>query len=385
MLPRPSGSETLSLDLSRLKGLAARLGCKEAGGFGTREQLRRINLALGKRLADGGAGKRATSVQALVEADASLPAEIRTPNSTAAIAEVDRLRHDGCLDLGQRLGGAQAAEVERYLRSRPLRVGHVPRHWERRVASVDDVPRDRNFACYDHLDLWSSPHLLEFASQDGLLDLVQGYLGCTPTLCSLNAYWSLPERPADPELQAFHRDLDDCRSLVVFTLLTPVELPEEGAHFYVEKSHDPALLEASLRAEGVGTKLDYLLAGPFVAPMTMRLFSRSARRFQGPAGASLCADGFGLHRSVVPRSRPKLLLELRFGTFFNEGIYDLKLNGDSGARRAVRRALSPLLRIGALFDQTRREQARAILGRIPATPRHQYIFRYMIRELSAEA
>jgi hypothetical protein len=384
MLPRISGSKTLSLDLSRLKGVAARLGCEKAGGFGTSEQLRRINRALGKRLADGSADERATSAQALIEADASLPAAIRTQNNSAEIAEVDRLRHDGCLNLGQRLGSGQTSEVERYLRSKPLLVNHAPHRSDGQAASTDDVPHDRNFACYDYLDLWSSPHLLEFASQDGLLDLVQGYLGCTPTLCSFNAYWSLPERSADTELQAFHRDLDDYRSLVIFTLLTPVEVPEEGAHFYVKKSHDPTLLEASLRAEGVGTKLDYLLTGPFVASMTTRLFGRSAHRFFGPAGTSLCADGFGLHRSVVPRSRPKLLLEIRFGTFFNENVYDLKLNGDSDARSPIRRTLPPLLRVGGLFDQNRRRQAREILARIPATPRHQYIFRYMIRELSAE-
>jgi hypothetical protein len=384
MPPRTAGSEALSLDLSRLKQIASRLGCEEAGGFGTREKLRRINRALGGRLANGGADERSTSAQVVVEADSSLPVEIRTPNSAVDIDEVDRLRRDGCLDLGQGLSSAQASEVERHLRPKPLFIGHAPRRSDGQVPSIDDVPRDRNFACYDYLDLWSSPHLLEFASQDRMLDLVQGYLGCTPTLCSLNAYWALPERSADSELQAFHRDLDDYRSLVVFTLLTPVEVPEEGGHFYVEKSHDPALLEASLRAEEVGTKLDYLLAGPFVAPMTMRLFGRSARRFKGPAGASLCADGFGLHRSVVPRSRPKLLLELRFGTFFNERVYDLRLSSESGARRAIRRVLSPLLRVGSVFDQTRREQAREILRRLPDTPRHRYVFRYMLRELSAE-
>jgi hypothetical protein len=368
---RTAGAKALSLDLSRLGQAAARLGIEPAAGSGIRERLRGLNRAFGERLASGGAGARPALAAAMVEADAALPVEVRSRAGPVATADIDRLRQDGCLELPS-IGSAQAAAAAEHLSARALRLGRVPRPGNAQVASLAEVPRDANFACYDPLDLWSSPHLLEFATRDALLDLVQDYLGCTPTLCVFNAYWALPERPADPALQLFHRELDDGRSLAVFTLLTPVAEAADGAHFYVEASHDPARLEASLRAEGVGTRLDYLLAGPFVAPMTMRLFNRSARRFTGPAGASVCADAFGLHRSLVPRSHPKLLLELRFGTFFNESLYELKAAPDSG-RPGLRRWLSGL---------GRRNRSRAILRRLPATSRHTYIFRYLIDALS---
>jgi hypothetical protein len=371
----------LSLDLSRLESVAARLGLETAGGFGTRDRLKRINKALGERLAGGDADTRSALAQAVADADASLPAAVRMASKPVKSAEIDHLRQDGCLDLGRRLGTEQAAATEKHLLSRPLRIARRPHHWEPQVPSLGDLPRTVNFGCYDYLDLWSSPHLMELACQDDLLDLVQAYLGCTPTLCSLNAYWAQPERPADPEVQAFHRDLGDGRSLAVLSLLTPVEMPEEGGHFYVQTSHEPERLEASLRAEGVGIKLEYLMAGTFVGPMSMRLFSRSARRFIGPAGTTLCVDPFGLHRSIAPRSRPKLLLELRFGTFFNERLYDLELGRRNDVRRALRKVLIP---VGAVVDPIRSRQARAVLRRIPATPRHRYIFRYMIHELSAE-
>jgi hypothetical protein len=384
MSARTDHSETLSLDLSRLRKVAEHLGRGEAGGFGRRARLRRINRDLGEWLAAGSTSARSLMAQSVVEADAILPAEVKQTKGLAEAVEVDQLRLKGCLDLGQMLSAGQAADAVNHLGSKPLLVGHDPGRSQGVVASIAGVPRDKNYACYGYLDLWSSPHLLEFATQDRLLDLAQGYLGCAPTLSAMNAYWALPERLPEPDLQAFHRELDDCRSLTIFILLTPVDVPEEGAHFYVEKSQDLALLEESLRADGVGTKIDYLLTGPFVAPMTMRLFNRSARRFYGPAGSSLCADAYGLHRFVVPRSGPKLLLELRFGTYFNEHVYDMKLNRDGDARRMVRRAVAPVMRIGGLFDQTRREQARRTLRRIPATARHQYVFRYMIEELSAE-
>jgi hypothetical protein len=241
------------------------------------------------------------------------------------------------------------------------------------------VPADKNYACHGYFDLWSSPHVLELATQGKLIDLAQGYLGCTPTLCSLNAFWALPERKADPRYQAFHRDLEDCRSLSVFTLLTPVELPEDGAYVHVEGSHDVPQLEASLRAEGVGTNVDYLMAGTFVASLATRLFHRTARRFHGPAGTSFGADPFALNRWLVPRSRPQLVLEVRFGTFFNEQAFDMML------RRNDSRGVSRLLqRVGRWFDRDRRQHLRAIQRRIPATPRHRYVFRHMIGALAAD-
>jgi hypothetical protein len=164
---------------------------------------------------------------------------------------------------------------------------------------------------------------------------------------------------------------------VLFTLLTPVEAPEEGGHYYVEGSHDIAILEASLRADGVDTKIDYLVASPFVPSLAMRLFHRTARHFHGPAGATLCADPYGLHRSVAPRSSPQLLLEMRFGTFFNERLFDMNVD-PAGPQRGLMR------RMASLFNDRRssREQARQILQRLPATPRHRYVFRHMVRALS---
>lgn len=361
-----------ALDLSRLKKATAGLGYPSPAG------LQQINRDLGERLANGSAAERTAVARALAEADAALPDDIRKPHGTAAAADVERLRQTGCLDLGSLLSAAQAGDVERHLAAKPLLVGRTSDRSEGPAASLDAVPADKPYACPGLLDLWSSPHLLEMASQDRVLDLVQGYLGCTPTLYSFNAFWALPDRPADPQRQSFHRDLDDFRSLALLTLLTPVEAPEEGGHFYVEGSHDAAILEAQLRADGAQTKIDYLIASPFIPSLSMRLFHRTARHFDGQAGATLCADPYGLHRSVAPRQRPLLLLEIRFGTFFNERLFDMTL-GPAGARRGLLQRALAMLSGGRGGN----EQARQILQRLPATPRHRYVFRHMIRALSA--
>ena len=93
----------------------------------------------------------------------------------------------------------------------------------------------------------------------------------------------------------------------------------------------------------------------------MKLFKGSARRFDGPAGKSFCTDGYGLHRAEVPRDRPRLLLWLRFGNFFNETVYTM----NSGNLSA--------------------EAAAEVLESIPATLRHQYVFRYLIQALTVAA
>jgi hypothetical protein len=70
---------------------------------------------------------------------------------------------------------------------------------------------------------------------------------------------------------------------------------------------------------------------------------------------------------------------MRFGMFFNELAYDMTLGRDDsrGLRRAIRR-------VAAAFDRSRGRRLRGVLQRIPATPRHRYIFRYLTQALAAE-
>src|ERR1700756_5741647 len=156
----------------------------------------------------------------------------------------------GCADLGRTLSEDQVRSIHSHLAPKHMLLCHVPHISTKSVPSLKDVPADESYATYEFLDLWSSPHILEYATQERILDLAQAYLGCTPTLYSINAFWSFPDRQPHPYSQVFHRDWEDYRSLVVFTLLTPVESHEEGAHYYVARSHDVKKFEESLNAKG---------------------------------------------------------------------------------------------------------------------------------------
>jgi hypothetical protein len=374
-------AEMLFLDQVRLSTVLSKLEPATPRSHRRRKGLHRLNLEMGKQLGRYNARDRPTIVQAFAEADAELPGEITKLGSVSEAPEVEHIRQTGCATLGRILNANQIEEAHDYLLAMPVMIGSAPDHTNERFLSLKKVPIDKNYVCYDRLDLWSGPHLLEIATQERLLDLVQRYLGCAPTLQSINAFWSLPNRPPHHHSQVFHRDEDDSRSLTIFTLLTPVETPEEGAYYYVETSQEARLLEASLRADGVGTNVEYLSTGPFVAPMATRLFQRTARRFDGAAGTSFCADEYGLHRSVVPWSRPHLQLAIRFGTFFNEHVHSMRLSHNSRMRHIFRRVLPRWVR-GIRAGHYERIERN--LRRITEKPRHRYVFRYMVQALLAE-
>lgn len=357
---------SLALDLLRLKKARRSLGQANwplAFKYPEpRQQLHRISQELGNRLSNCSPRDRAAAVDAFSAADRLLPAAVSAPSRADRMSEAESALDTGCADLGRTLTDRQLAEIHAYLRTRPVLLAHDAHAAKAQAPSIDEVPADQNYCCYDYLDLWSAPHIVELASQDRFLDLAQSYLGCTPTLYSVNAFWSFPDRQPHKASQVFHRDWEDFRSLVVFTLLTPVDAPEEGAHYYVEASHEVDRFETELRSRNIPAEdMENLLKREEkgIAATAIRLFGNSARRFDGAAGRSFCGDGYGLHRAVVPKSRPRLLLWCRFGNFFNETAYRITL-----------RNRDP-------------EAARRVLARIPPTPRHQYVFRYMIEALSA--
>ena len=310
--------------------------------------------------------------KAFADADAALPAPESASHTAAGRIDVEPLRQKGCLDLGPLLSADQAGDIVRHLAARPLLLGRAPQRPDGEVAALEAVPRDRNYACYRPLDLWQSPHLLELATQDRLIDLAQAYLGCAPTLCSLNAFWALPDRPAEPQREAFHRDFEDFRSLAIFVLLTPVEAATEGGHHYVEGSHDLALLEAALRADGIGTKMEYLIAGTFVGPMGPAAVpsQRAALPWAGGRGVR--------HRSLRPAPRRRAAAATAAAA--RASLRDVL------QRAAVRHAPQPRDRAArpdaAAPCRRIAKQASRILQRIPATPRHQFVFRHMIRALA---
>jgi hypothetical protein len=359
-------SKPLLLDLARLKNVVSRIGDTRLALKLVRlrtdpaEQLRQINHFLGRQLEGSAPEARYDRAAAFPLADEVLPVGLK--QTATRPSEADSVLDAGCAGLGRILSDGQVEAIHDHLRTKPVLLGHIPHSARGQVASLDQVPSDGNYACYNYIDLWSSPGLIQFATQDKVLDLAQTYLGCTPTLYSINAFWSLPNRASHKATQVFHRDWEDYRSLALFTQLTPVDVPEDGAHYYVETSHDLRKFERTLRQRGIAAGDIASLSvhdERVIAPLAMTLFRNDARRFDGPAGQSFCTDGYGLHRAEVPRTRPRLLLWFRFGNFFNSTMFNMHPGSASA------------------------EVAERILADIPDTPRHRYVFRYLIQSLTS--
>jgi hypothetical protein len=262
-------SESLALDVMRLRSVARALGeIRLVVPFlGLRQELRGANKRLSRRLLDSEPKGRSAMVDAFRAAERELPVEVRTPQGTTVAPLLDQVRQNGCADLGPIFTDDQLADIHAHLGTMPVLLAHDAHITTEAAPSLDQVPAGHNYACYKYLDLWSCPHILEAAIRDEIIDLAQGYLGCTPTLYSVNAFWSLPNRTPHKATQLFHRDLEDARSIVVFTLLTPVAEPHEGAHYYVERSHDLHSLEQLMRAKGAAATTSKVCL-PAMAPLS---------------------------------------------------------------------------------------------------------------------
>jgi hypothetical protein len=359
---------SLAVDLVRLRKALSLLGTPEKD-LGLRRldsagRLAELNKYFGNRLGSSTAEAREAVAKVMSKADEVLPKEIRKTGASSNGSKGLEVRAKGCAGLGLGFSAEEVRDIHRHIEGCPLLLAHDAHIATQSVASLDDVPASQNYACYDYVDLWSSPHIIELAASEHILDTAQEYLGCVPVLYSINAFWSFPNRQPHPYSQLFHRDWEDYRSLVAFTQLTPVATPEDGAHYYVEGSHNAVAFGGLLRSLSVSNDDVALLSsrdGPAIASIAQRLFSQTARRFDGPAGRSFCGDGYGLHRALVPATQPRLLLWMRFGTFFNGTMYRMVATPQS------------------------RDVAQSILTRIPDTPRHRYVFRYLIDALTDRA
>lgn len=233
-----------------------------------------------------------------------------------------RMLQDGCVSLGPLLTPEQSQEVVAYLRPKPVHKAHVYSGGDAEPLDFETASTTLSHAGYAFTDLAGAPYLLELANSDRVLTLVESYLGCRPTLYSMNAFWSFPGAHAlRPDLQKFHRDRDDFKFCTLFILLTDAS-SGDGTHWYLRFSHDPDIfktrieekdrtLAGSLDINGLfapRSDLDELCTGAlgeFLAP------------FNGPAGTAVLEDTYGLHRGDKPKG-PRLLFWARYGLFANK-------------------------------------------------------------------
>jgi hypothetical protein len=251
------------------------------------------------------------------------------PEDQSADAAARHLHDEGYAVLGPALSGAQVAEIVSYLSARPCFNAHVPGASDRIPRRLGAGAEDHHYGSYALADVVSAPHLLELANHPTLIGIAARYLGCLPTLYSLNAWWSFAGHGKAPVSQEFHRDLDEFKFCTLFVFLTDVG-PATGAQMFIRRSHRVDLTEAILRREaprlaaelGRAPALDELYgrsAGYGRDALYEALFRGHIDTLTGPAGTALIADTGGLHKGVPLREGRRLMFWARYGLYRNTG------------------------------------------------------------------
>ncbi len=246
-----------------------------------------------------------------------------------ADATATQLRDEGYALLGPALSAAQVADIVSYLSARPCFNAHVPSASDQIARRLGAGAEDHHYGSYALADVVAAPHLLELANHPTVLGTAARYLGCMPTLYSVNAWWSFAGHGKAPVSQEFHRDLDGFRFCTLFVFLTDVG-PATGAHVFIRRSHRVDLTAAILRREaprllaehGLTPTLDDLYgrtAGYGRDPLYEALFRGHIDTITGPAGTGFIADTAGLHKGVPLTEGRRLMFWARYGLYRNNG------------------------------------------------------------------
>jgi len=128
-------------------------------------------------------------------------------------------------------------ELRQYFDDQPVHKGANALSFDGRAKSLTAARQDFPLAAYSAESVIRAPALIDTMNDPRLLHLIEAYLGCVPTLYSVNAWWSfVAPRPEMTNVQYFHRDTDDWRFVTLFIDLTDVAA-DGGPHEVVPESH----------------------------------------------------------------------------------------------------------------------------------------------------
>lgn len=276
-----------------------------------------------------------------------------------ATEAAEELMDAGYTRFGQLLDPDQVADIVSYFDETPCFNAHVVAKSDGVKRLATDIAGDYPFGSYRMKDVVKAPHLLELANHPQLIAAAAAYLGCTPSLYSMNAWWSFPG-PVNKELltQGYHRDEDDFLNCVLFVYLTDSDA-KSGAHEYILGTHRTDLVADMLKDTDfplvtipgengetrVQVEFDNLFAGSGYAgdPVYQALFKEQTELIEGVAGEAFMSDPAGLHRARAPEASPRLIAWIRYGLFRNpayvrddlspvpDGELSARLGGDDRA------------------------------------------------------
>ncbi len=138
----------------------------------------------------------------------------------------------------------------------------------------------------------------------GLLQIAQEYLGSTPIVDIVTAWYSFPTaNPSHEAAQFFHFDLDRVRWLKAFLLLTDQTI-ETGAHVYIPGTQRDGGISSDLLAKGYTRLQD---------PDVENFYPKDTwKSMVAPAGSILLEDTRGLHKGISLKRDHRLMLQFEY-------------------------------------------------------------------------
>jgi len=138
----------------------------------------------------------------------------------------------------------------------------------------------------------------------GLLEISQEYLGSTPIVDIVTAWYSFPsDSPSHEAAQLFHFDLDRVRWLKAFFLLTDQTI-ETGAHLYIPGTQRDGGISPDLLAKGYKRLEDHEVDAYYP--------KNQWKSMVAPAGSILLEDTRGLHKGISLQRDHRLMLQFEY-------------------------------------------------------------------------
>lgn len=176
-------------------------------------------------------------------------------------------------------------------------------HWTAKSAAESEYGTKFSVGHYSNLTL-QCPAADRLSRDPILRGIAQGYFNAEPALIAVRAWWSFAtnEEPKATNGQTYHFDIDGYRSVAFFFYLTDVDAAS-GAHIYVRGSHLRKRVShlVSLHKSRSDREIE-----EFYPADDIRVIS-------GKAGTGFAEDTFCFHKGSAPRSRDRLMLQVRFG------------------------------------------------------------------------
>jgi hypothetical protein len=172
-----------------------------------------------------------------------------------------------------------------------------PYHPEHGDFSIDNVPPETHVGHYRREDLVSNPDIMAAANDEGILKMVQEFLGAKPTISNVTIWWSFGGRSKAEHAQLFHRDLDDYRFCKLFIYLTDVS-SETGPHIFVKNSSNANKLLKIRRYTDEEIKQAF--------------GQENIIELSRPKGSAFLVNTYGFHKGMLPKAGNRLLLQVQY-------------------------------------------------------------------------